>query len=352
MPQKHGALKRIGGEKRLKSLLRKTYGDHISRPYLHRYRGNKQYWPWSWLVIGGSKVFSVDQRQHIQQGLKKAGIASTECILLDDKEAILSYLRGEITEADLPSTFALHDTEQRERARNLQEGRYHADTIAHYGITQTISIAALKQWVNNYDPTNPEYAGASKQSIADNATKLLLSTLRIIAQERKYQEDLFFTDGSGKYKNVSPDDISGIHRTMFTAFQDVLSHGRAGLELCTQLYGTYGLREILHGVDAHYAATGIKIEHIAPRTLGNIILMEGISHCVGLGIEQSLRNLIPTLIMGISHLRGAPSLSTDNLEVLLQNQANRFVGKTKKQEEWCTQRFKNLFAIVLHMDRQ
>lgn len=315
--------------KRFKNLMRKTYGENIGMPLMSRLNGNKMNWPWTWIAVGGNKIFTPTQRQQIQRALKKAGIVDQGFVMLDDADVIKAYIRGKMNEADLPGTFGMFSSgpEQLQRARTLQEGRYTSALLNQYNIEKTITLGELKEWVNSYDPENQaEYGVLTEEEISQNATTLILQTLTVLSVEREHQEDLFFTSGTGDAEHEVAEKVARMHREMARKLKPLLSHVRAGLELYADLYGTYGLREVLHGFDAHYRMTGEVLSALTPRMIGKIALTEGLSHVLGIGIEKMLQHLTGQVILQVSRLQGSPLVNSPNLEALVMGHASRFIG--------------------------
>ena len=188
-------IKKDDWSKRAKTLLRKTYGNHISEPYLKpRLNPWKHTWPFSVLLLGGEKLFSATQRQHIQRAMRKAGISNLNAIMLDNQEAIITYvIQGETNGSSkyqqLPHTFGVSEKEtiaqgqeRLRRAERIQAGRNNSKILLAEGLTSIITLAKFKDFINSIS-TQP-LPHTKKTAIARRATDVILQTLFLMSARK------------------------------------------------------------------------------------------------------------------------------------------------------------------------
>lgn len=318
--------------KRMKGVLHATYGDYIGSSA--RLKHNKNTWPYSWLYMGGSEVFTVTQSQQIKNALKKAG-GNKSILLLANKSDILNYINhSDDTQAlptqigDLKLTSNGIDERDVERANKIQKFRNNVAKLVELNITNPIDISQLKFLINSndsYTGDTPEIT-VDKKIAAQRATNVILASLYALSVHKKDTESAFFTDGAPAKGEKVSDSIKKLEQEITGNLAATLGHVEGAIGTMHMLYMDFGLREIIAAFDEHYIATGEKMTKIPLRTFGKIVAREGMAHAVGLGADKMLHKMMGPVMAQINRLQGNALLGGGAVQGVLMGKLNQFIG--------------------------
>jgi hypothetical protein len=185
-------------------------------------------------------------------------------------------------------------------------------------------------------PAVPQPAAAPARSpaivkeVTERAMEIILHTFGLLSSNTQNKQEDFFT--AATQKTVRADttleqELKRFKSNINDPLLQSIAHVQKGLGAIHTLYSNYGLKEITAALDAHYYATGKRLNDIPPKLLARIAAKESMAHLVGRGADYLLNRAILTPLLGkINQLQENGLMMAPGLDQMVQQQLSMFIG--------------------------
>ncbi len=294
-------------------------------------------------ILAKKNPFSVTQQQKIAIAIRKSRYPNP--ILITSKSDILAFLDAS------KSTSDINDMRQRlftntsnkkslEYALRLQKEN---KIISEYEEKSPLSylklIRLVTEWYNGSITTEilppptgtpPKPTPAQVKIVSERAVEIILHTFSLLSSNTQDKQDEFFTAATQKTTKADEtldNELKQFKSKLNSSFLQTIGHVQKGISAIHTLYSNYGLREITAALDAHYYATGKRLNDIPLKLLARIATKESMAHLVGRGADYLLNRAILTPLLGkINQLQDNGLMMAPGLDQMVKQQLSMFVG--------------------------
>jgi hypothetical protein len=299
-------------------------------------------------ILAKKDPFSVTQKQKMLTAIRKSRYPNP--LLITNRTDILSFLNTTNTSDIAALRTRLFDDKSNQEAlayalRIQKENK----KLPEYQENVLMSLNELTQLIRNwYEGNNtteirpaattpgapavpqPAAATATVKEVTERAMEIILHTFGLLSSNTQNKQEDFFTAATQKTvqaDNTLEQELKRFKSNINDPLLQSIAHVQKGLGAIHTLYSNYGLKEITAALDAHYYATGKRLNDIPPKLLARIAAKESMAHLVGRGADYLLNRAILTPLMGkINQLQENGLMMAPGLDQMVQQQLSMFIG--------------------------